>query len=212
MTVRIRKGLVLVSVLAVVSGCIGQTVERVGLTPSDIPDAVRQAIEQKGHRVGWEKGATVDFWFAKSLATLKKETPGALYPQLSDGEFVGIVKFAQTFADFRGQSIPAGIYTLRYQLLPQDGNHLGIAPNPDFLLAIPMSADSQPEQTYEYRRLVALSARSTGGNHPAVIALENAGQAGTITKTDNGMVFTVAIPAGSKTEVIGICLTCSASQ
>lgn len=213
MTALIRKVLTSASVLAFVSGCAAQTVERIGAPgASNLPEIAKQAVEVKGYRVLVDKGAAMEFWFAKNLGTTKKEAAGALYPELSDGEFVGVVSFAQAFTDFRGQSIPAGAYTLRYQLLPQDGNHLGVAPNPDFLLAVPVASDANPEQTYPYKKLVALSAKSTGGSHPAVIAMEAAGDAGTLTKNDAGTVFSVAIPTPTGTQRIGICLTCSASQ
>jgi hypothetical protein len=106
------------------------------------------------------------------------------------------------------------VYTLRYQLLPQDGNHMGVAPNPDFLLASPVAADSRPEQSYVYRKLVALSARSTGTNHPAVIALEVAGDPNTVVKTEHGtVVFTIAIPsAGGTPETLGIVLKGTGTQ
>src|ERR1700758_5521707 len=129
-----------------------QTVERVSLPASGLPDPMRQAVEEKGYRVALEKNGAADFFFAKNLATGKKEVAGALYPELTDGEFVGVVQFAQPFTDFRGQSVPAGLYSLRYQLLPQDGNHLGVAPNPDFLLAIPATADLHPEESYPYKK------------------------------------------------------------
>jgi hypothetical protein len=49
------------------------------------------------------------------------------------------VHFLHAAADFRGQQVPVGFYTLRYALIPDDGNHLGVSPNPDFLLLIPLS-------------------------------------------------------------------------
>ena len=61
-------------------------------------------------------------------------------------------------SDFRGQAVPGRHYTLRYQLLPQDANHLGVSPNPDFLLAIPVASDTKPDAVYPFDKLVALSA------------------------------------------------------
>ncbi len=204
----------ILTLMALLTGlsATAQTVGRVSLPASGLPDPLRQAVEAKGYHVPLDKSAAADFFFAKDLATSKKDVAGALYPELSDGEFVGVVQFAQPFTDFRGQSISAGLYSLRYQLLPQDGNHLGVAPNPDFLLAIPATADSHPEESYPYKKLVALSAKSTGGNHPAVIALQNPAEPGTVAKTDSGTIFSVAVPSASATEKMGICLTCSASQ
>lgn len=190
-------------------------VERTGpLAGSALSDALRQSVEAKGYRISLEDGWTAEFWFARELKADKKDVPGALYPELSNGEFVGVVRFPQGMSDFRGQTLPAGFYTLRYQLLPQDGNHMGVAPNPDFLLASPVADDARPEQAYVYRKLVALSAKSTGTGHPAVIALETAGQSGAVAKEENGnIVFSVDAPASvGASEKLGIVIKGAAAQ
>jgi hypothetical protein len=202
-------------VLSCASFAASEKVERIGpLTNTEVADALKQAVEEKGYRVTLDDGWMAELWVAKPLKTVKQDVPGALYPELTNGEFVGVVRFRQGMSDFRGQSLPPGIYTLRYQLLPQDGNHMGVAPNPDFLLASPVASDSRPEQTYVYKKLVALSAKSTGTNHPAVIALESAGDAATVVKTDHAtVVFTVAIRSASgAAEKLGIVLKGAGSQ
>lgn len=167
----------------------------------------------KGYRVTLDDGWSAEFWFAKALKTETRDVPGALYPELTDGQFVGVVNFLRAMSDYRGQNIPAGTYTLRYQPLPQDGNHLGVAPNPDFLLAIPAANDSQPAQSYPFKKLIALSAKSTGTNHPAVIALESAAEPGTITRDERETVFSVAIPIAQGTvETLGIVLKGTGAQ
>ena len=193
----------------------GKNVERIGpLTALTFPTRSSKRSKTKGYRVTLDDGWMAEFWFAKPLKTVKQDVPGAFYPELTNGEFVGVVRFPQGMSDFRGQSLPPGVYTLRYQLLPQDGNHMGVAPNPDFLLASPVANDSRPEQSYVYKKLVALSAKSTGTNHPAVIALESAGDPATVVKTDHGtVVFTVAVPsAAGAAEKLGIVLKGAASQ
>ena len=91
---------------------------------------------------------------------------------------------------------------------------MGVAPNPDFLLAIPVASDPRPQQNYVFSKLVALSAKSAGTNHPAVIALESAGEADTVVKTEHGtVVFTVAIPStAGASEKLGIVLKGTGSQ
>ena len=146
---------------------------------------------------------------------MAKDVPGALYPELSNAEFVGVLNLPKGMVDFRGQTIPAGVYTMRYQLLPQDGNHMGVAPNPDFLLLVPAISDPDPQQNYIYRKLVALSAKTTGTNHPAVIALDTAGSPGSVATDEQGVaVFTVTIPSSkaSVTETLGIVVKGSAAQ
>jgi hypothetical protein len=188
-------------------------VQRIGAL-SAASDALKHSVEDKGYRVTLDDGWTADFWFAPQIKTATKDVPGALYPELANGEFIGVVSFAKGMNDLRGQAIPAGVYTLRYQLLPQDGNHLGVAPNTDFLLAIPVASDPDPAQSYLYKKLVALSAKSTGTNHPAVIALDSAGEPGSIAKEAQSVtVFTVALTTSAgATEKLGIIVKGAAAQ
>lgn len=206
--------LTLLAGLALSAIAAAAQVQRIGaLSVAGASDELKHAVEDKGYRVtidGW----TAEFWFAKQLKTATKDAAGALYPELTNAEFVGVVNLPKGMTDFRGQTIPAGTYTLRYQLLPQDGNHMGVAPNPDFLLAIPVASDANPEQHYLYKKLVALSAQASGTGHPAVIAMDSAGDAGSLVKDEqNVTVLTVAVSTtAGGTEKLGIVVKGTATQ
>jgi hypothetical protein len=190
-------------------------VERTGsLAASGASAAVTQAVEEKGYRVTLDDGWTADFWFARALATSSNAAAGALYPDVANGEFVGVVTFPKGASDFRGQAISPGTYTLRYQYIPQDANHMGVSPNPDFLLAIPIAADTTPADNTPLKRLVALSAKASSTGHPAVFAMAAAGSPGSISKDSEGMtVLTVAVPTASgKTEKLGVVVKGQATQ
>ncbi len=184
------------------------------LSAAGASDELKHAVEDKGYRVTLDDGWTAEFWFVKRLKTTTKEVPGALYPGLANAEFVGVVNLPKGMTDFRGQAIPAGAYTLRYQLLPQDGDHMGVSTYPDFLLAIPVTGDPNPDRSYLFKKLAALSAKSTGTNHPAVIALDSAGEPGSIVQgPQNLTVFTVAVAtSGDATEKLGIVVKGTATQ
>ena len=206
------------AVVLIIMSCVGfaasAKVERTGaLSGNGVSDAARTAVEDKGYRVTLEDGWMAEFWFAKHIDSQDNAAPGALYPKLPGGAFIGIVKFPQGMSDFRGQSIPPGTYTLRYELMPQDGNHMGVAPDPDFLLASPVADDSRPEQLYVFRKLAALSAKTTGTGHPAVLALEAAGEPSTVVKQGDGsIVFTAELPIGGGKEKLGIVIKGTATQ
>ena len=92
---------------------------------------------------------------------------------------------------------------------------MGVAPNPDFLLAIPVASYPNPEQGYLYKKLVALSAKTTGTNHPAVIALDTAGDPNSAVADKQGtVVFSVTVPSSgaSGTEKLGIVVKGTAGQ
>jgi hypothetical protein len=186
-------------------------VERIGPAPAAVPHDFASSLDEKGYRVMLDDGWVAEIWLTKDLKVASKDSPGALYPELSNSEFVGVTDLPKGMSDFRGQAIPAGIYTLRYQLLPQDGNHLGVAPNPDFLLAIPIANDAKPETQYPFEKLVALSTKSTGA-HPAVIAMEKAGEPGTATSNDQNMLIATVSTSGAKSEKLGIVLKGQATQ
>ena len=173
-------------------------------TAAGASDDVKKTVAAKGSRVTLEDGWAAEFWFARALATASNGAAGALYPDLSNGQFVAVVTFAKGTSDFRGQAIPAGTYTLRYQYLPQDANHMGVSPNPDFLLAIPLAADANPADNLPFKKLVALSSKATGTEHPAVLAMAPAGTPNTVAKDDQGMtIFTAEVATSSgKTEKI----------
>ena len=194
----------------------GPEVVRTGSFPGAGASAeVRAAVEEKGYRVTLDDGWTAEFWFSRALATATKDAPSALYPELTSGELVAVASFSKGITDYRGQAVPGGTYTLRYQYLPQDANHMGVSPTPDFLLAIPVAADANPAEVLPYKRLVGLSTKSTGTAHPAVIAMAAAGAPDTLVKDDQGMmVLTVEVPtsASGKSETLGIVVKGQAAQ
>jgi hypothetical protein len=151
------------------------------LTDASVPEAVRQALEPKGERVTLDDASIAcEIWLRKEIpAQAKKDVEGALYPELAESTLVGVLQFPQASSDYRGQAIPAGFYTLRYELLPNDGNHLGAAPNRDFLLLIPASADPDPKASFNFQELVNLSRKATRTKHPGPLNLVQAESKGT---------------------------------
>ena len=189
-------------------------VQRIG-PPASLPDALKQTVETKGYRVTLDGGWTADLWFVRLLKIVAKDAPGALYPELANGEFVGVAQFPKGFTDYRGQPVAPGAYTLRYQLLPADGNHMGVAPNPDFLLLVPAASDPDPAVTLLYKKLVALSGKASGTAHPAVLALEAPGDPGTVEKDPQGTVtlsVQVTASGSSAAERLSLVLKGSAPQ
>jgi hypothetical protein len=202
--------------LALPSHAATPSVERIGaLTGAGVSDGLKKAVDEKGYSVVLGDGGSAQLWFARMLQTKTKDAAGALYPELTSGEFVAVVTFPKGSMDYRGQAIPAGTYTLRYQYLPQDANHMGVSPNPDFLLAIPVALDPDPATNLPYKTMIALSAKTTGTSHPAVIAMGTAGSSSTVSQDDQAMtILTVEMLTSSsgKSEKLGIVLKGQTTQ
>jgi hypothetical protein len=160
-------------VLCFAASASAQTkVESIDAAPA-ASEAIVKAVSDHALRVN-AAGNTVQLWPAKSITGEANAADGALYPDLPRGTFAGVIQFSSEAADFRGQKIKAGTYTLRYAVLPSDGNHLGVAPSPDFFLLVPAANDVNPDAVIPYPRLIRLSARAAGTNHPAAFSLTTA--------------------------------------
>ena len=133
-------------------------------------------LEKTGYRVLLPNGsAACEIWFRKSLPIADKPiAEGAAY-RFAESELIGVVRFAKVTADFRGQQIKAGSYTMRYELSPNDGNHLGVSVNRDFVLVLPLDVDKDPQATYNLDQLVALSSQASRTQHAAPMALVSPG-------------------------------------
>ena len=85
-----------------------------------------------------------------------------IFGQIAEGTLVGVINFPANTSDFRGQGIKAGFYTLRYALILQDGNHLGVSPARDFFLICPAADDKDPNAAMKMEDLLKLSRAAAG--------------------------------------------------
>ena len=163
--------------------------------------ALGEMLEKSGYRVLLPNGTiSCEIWFRKGLPTTAKPiAEGAVY-RFTESELIGVIRFSRPAKDFRNQRIKAGSYTLRYELSPNDGNHLGVSDYRDFVLLLPIDMDKDPEAKYSMDELVVLSAGASGTLHAAPMALVSPGKvsAPSLTKTpEDWQIFSVKLKAKS---------------
>jgi hypothetical protein len=107
--------------------------------------------------------ATLDIWLVDTLQSS--------WSVLDSGTLVGAVRVAGEFKEIRGKVVKPGVYTLRYGLQPQNGDHLGISTYRDFLLLSPAAIDEDPK-VLGFDAAVALSKEVIGTAHPASLSLD----------------------------------------
>ena len=138
------------------------------------PDAIAPAILQKlapeGVRVDVKPSTTLEFWWVSGLA-VKSGASAASWSDVEEGALVGAVKIPADFRDIRGRVIKAGVYTLRYGIQPQNGDHLGVSPYREFLLLSPAAVDQDPAPR-GHDGTVEISKQSIGGSHPGVWSID----------------------------------------
>ncbi len=149
-------------------------VEKVTLAaPQELSPAVRDALSGDALRVTGPNGLLCEMWVRKAVPTAATPTQDKeiAFGQIAEGTLIGAIRFPSSAVDYRGTGIKSGVYTLRYALIPEDGNHLGAAPpQRDFLLLGPASGDTSPA-TVTRDQTLDLSRAVTGMQHPTVWSL-----------------------------------------
>jgi hypothetical protein len=139
---------------------------------SDVPQALLDTLSAPGARVVGSQGPVCEVWLRKSIPTGQSSGGlGVLYGQLKAGTLLGVLHFPAQGADFRGQPIKAGYYTLRYALIPQDGAHMGVYQTRDAVVLSPVSDDTDATKDLSFDEMVKLSRMASGTPHPALLVM-----------------------------------------
>ena len=110
--------------------------------------------------------ATLEIWLVKAV-----EGAGADWSAVESGTLVGAMRVRGAFKEIRGKVVKPGVYTLRYGLQPQNGDHLGISQFREFLLLSPAAIDTDPK-VLGFDGAVAVSKEVIGTAHPASLSLD----------------------------------------
>ena len=179
--------------------------------PAELSAAVRAVLGDQVLRVSGPNALISEIWVRKEVPA--KSAPsqdlGITYGQLDEGTVVAAIRFPADLKDYRRQLVHAGVYVLRYCLSPVNGNHQGVAPQRDFLIAVPAAVDQDPATVSE-AQTIELGRKTTGTTHPSVWSLfpgaGDAGAAPVITHdTDNDLwILSFTATIGSAPARIGL--------
>lgn len=111
--------------------------------------------------------ATLDVWLVDKL----ESAGGPGWSGVESGTLAGAIRVSGEFKEIRGKAVKPGVYTLRYGLQPQNGDHLGISTFREFLLISPAAIDTDPK-VLGFDGVVALSKEVIGTAHPASLSLD----------------------------------------
>lgn len=164
----------LLGALALLPAALAQkyTVETGASLPDAVPDATRRLVAAEGVSVKAGDTAVVRVWMRMApFEGAPASGFGVRFDNVPEGAFLGVLEFVGDGSDFREQSVPAGVYTLRFGLHPEDGNHMGVAPSRDFGLLAPVGKDLEVSRNFDFDALMDLSA-GVGNPHPTVARLE----------------------------------------
>ena len=173
--------------------------------PEGLPAGMADMIEAQAISVKGPDGKiAVEFWPRKAAFDGDLVSGfGIRFESMPEGAFLGVVRFPESGSDFREQGVKPGVYSMRYGLHPEDGNHMGAAASRDFALLSRAEADTEPAKNLAFEPLTQLSISSSGNPHPTILRLElpDGAESGRIWQNDmEHWVLDLAIPG----DVIGV--------
>lgn len=113
--------------------------------------------------------AELELWL---VSEMPMEGAGpADWSRVAEGALVGAMRVTGPFKEIRGKTVKPGVYTLRFGLQPQNGDHLGASPNREYLLLSPAAVDVNPAPL-GFDGTVAISKQTIGTSHPAALSLD----------------------------------------
>src|SRR5438445_3157375 len=142
-----------------------------GALPPEVAPAIAQALQKTGFKISNNGAAYCEVWFRNSQPSgAKTSEQNVTLPSVPMGALLGVIRFSRNGSDRRGQTIKPGVYTLRYGIMPMNGDHQGAAPQRDFLLMVPAADDKDLNAAPNFEALVAMSRKASGTPHPAVLS------------------------------------------
>lgn len=149
-----------------------------GPDATEIAPQLAESMSDKGYRVKKGSRTVAEIWYRKEwkLDPAFEKSSERLYP-FEPEQLIGVLHFPRRGSDFREQTISSGWYTLRFALLPVDGNHEGTSPTRDFLLLVEASQDAADKQ-WQVDDLNRASSEAAGSTHPATLCLQDAKETG----------------------------------
>ena len=173
------QSLALVAVLSAVAPAVLTGQELTASTetvevPAELAEPIR-ALLQPQTSVVMRDGNRIEIWWVKAIALESAPQGAPSWSNAPDGALVGAMRLAQPLTDARGFTIKPGVYTLRFALQPQDGNHLGTAEFSYFAVLTPAKLDTKPDGIADYKALVKASSKETSTDHPVILSLRPAG-------------------------------------
>ena len=172
------------------------TIGETGACPlADVPDSVKSVLDSKGYQVKDGGNVFAEAWFAKDIkpGAGAGDRAGSDFKQLTPSVFLGVIRYAKEGSDFRVQQVKPGVYTMRYQLQPEDGDHLGTAPRRDFVVLLPAGVDTDPSALPDFKAVTDMSKKASGTPHPQVLHMMY---------PPSGTQYPSVITAGSEYQVL----------
>jgi len=143
--------------------------------PKELDASIRAKLQSKAIQLLDGDKPVYEFWFDAEVPLQSKPSSTAkALETVKQATLLGAVSVAGDQRDYRDDELRAAVYTMRFALQPQDGNHLGTAEFSFFAVLTPAKIDNKPDGIGDYKALVKASSKETSTDHPVILSLRPA--------------------------------------
>jgi hypothetical protein len=146
--------------------------------PADIGESIRKTLRPGSVQLIEGEKVIFEFWFRSDLPLKARPASASRALQsISESSLLGVAVVGEGQRDYKDNEIAAGVYTMRFSLIPQDGDHMGVSEYPYYAVLILASNDPDLDGIKTYRAMVRASGKPTPTDHPVVLSLRPAPEA-----------------------------------
>src|SRR5207245_1545972 len=143
--------------------------------PRELVGLIGKALQPRAVQLLDGGKPVFEFWFRSEVPLKSKPgSAGKALDVIQETALLGAVSVGSGQRDYKDNEIAAGVYTMRFGLQPQDGDHLGTAEYPYFAVLIPGKSDTQLDGITTFKAMAKASGKETASGHPVVLSLRPA--------------------------------------
>jgi hypothetical protein len=143
--------------------------------PKEIDASIRTTLQPKAIQLLDGGKPVFEFWFSTAVVTsAKPESASKSLAAIKPVALLGAVAVSADKRDYRNDELFPGVYTVRFGLQPQDGDHLGSSEFPFFALLVPVKLDTKLEGFTSQEAMMKASSKETSTGHPVILSLRPA--------------------------------------
>jgi len=140
--------------------------------PESISKEIRGHLDSKVHTISKGDKVLYRFWFTQKVQlSAAPSSPGKALDVCVQPSLLGVVEVVEEQRDYRDDELFQNVFTIRYGIRPDDGNHLGTSDYRHFGVLIPVEQDKKLQGISGYKPLVKASSLDTVSDHPVILSL-----------------------------------------
>lgn len=140
--------------------------------PAKISDEIAAILQKQCIQLLDGEKPVFEFWFRSVLPL--EEKPASASKSLAAvkaATLMGVVEIHNELRDYRDDALHEGMHTMRFGLIPEDGDHQGASLYPYFSVLTPAAKDKTIDGIDNWNDLVDASLEETAAEHPMILSL-----------------------------------------